>query len=173
MTLNVLSLFAGIGGLELGLERAGMNVVGQVEIDPYCVRVLAKHWPDVPRHDDVRTAAEWWLSQERPEVDVICGGFPCQPFSTAGLRGGLADEHGPTWMGARPFGSRPLSGGGHRPSEWSDPVDGLMEASSSGDRVANGVAVRLVAAGGNAVVPQVAEYVGGLIVEHESKRVAA
>jgi DNA (cytosine-5)-methyltransferase 1 len=88
----VLSLFAGIGGLELGLERAGMTVVGQVEIDEYCRRVLAKHWPDVPRHDDVRTAAEWWTSQERPRVDVICGGFPCQPFSDAGLRQGLADE---------------------------------------------------------------------------------
>jgi len=68
--LNVLSLFAGIGGLELGLERAGMRTVGQVEIDPYCRRVLEKHWPDVPRHDDVRTAADWWLSTERPTVDV-------------------------------------------------------------------------------------------------------
>jgi DNA (cytosine-5)-methyltransferase 1 len=92
VSLNVLSLFAGIGGLELGLERAGMTTVGQVEIDEYCRRVLAKHWPDVPRHDDVRTAAEWWLSTERPTVDVICGGFPCQPFSDAGLRRGVADE---------------------------------------------------------------------------------
>jgi DNA (cytosine-5)-methyltransferase 1 len=91
----VLSLFAGIGGLELGLERAGMTVVGQVEIDDYCRRVLAKHWPDVPRHDDVRTAAEWWTSQERPRVDVICGGFPCQPFSLAGKMLGRSDER---WM---------------------------------------------------------------------------
>lgn len=93
--LNVLSLFAGIGGLELGLERAGMKTVGQVEIDPYCQRILAKHWPDVPRHGDVNTATEWWLSQERPNVDVVCGGFPCQPFSLAGRRLGVNDER---WM---------------------------------------------------------------------------
>ena len=97
--LNVLSLFAGIGGLELGLERAGMTTVGQVEIDPYCQRVLARHWPEVPRHDDVRTAGEWWLSQDRPPVDVVCGGFPCQPFSVAGKQLGQADERwGWPWM---------------------------------------------------------------------------
>ncbi len=90
--MNVLSLFAGIGGLDLGLERAGMTVVGQVEIDPYCQRVLAKHWPEVPRHDDVRTAVQWWLGESRPAVDVVAGGFPCQPFSTAGLRKGVADN---------------------------------------------------------------------------------
>ncbi len=88
--MNVLELFAGIGGLGLGLERAGMTVVGQVEIDPFCRSVLAKHWPEVPRHDDVRTAVEWWLGESRPAVDVIGGGFPCQPVSLAGL--GLAQE---------------------------------------------------------------------------------
>lgn len=88
--LNVLSLFAGIGGLDLGLERAGMTVVGQVEIDDYCRRVLAKHWPDVPQHDDVRTAVDWWTSEQRPRVDVVCGGFPCQPASEAGR--GMAQQ---------------------------------------------------------------------------------
>jgi DNA (cytosine-5)-methyltransferase 1 len=92
MSLNVLSLFSGIGGLELGLERAGMTVVGQVELNPFCRSVLQKHWPDVPRHDDVRTAAQWWESETRPHVDLICGGFPCQPFSQAGLRRGSVDE---------------------------------------------------------------------------------
>jgi DNA (cytosine-5)-methyltransferase 1 len=97
--LNVLSLFAGIGGLELGLERAGMTTVGQVELDPYCQRVLARHWPEVPRHDDVRTAPEWWASESRPRVDVVCGGFPCQPFSTAGKMLGAGDERwGWPWM---------------------------------------------------------------------------
>src|SRR5688572_6955713 len=92
--MNVLSLFSGIGGLELGLERAGMTVVGQVEIDPFCRRVLAKHWPDVPRHDDVRTCVEWWKSGPRPAVHVVAGGPPCQPASRSGLRLGSAD---PRW----------------------------------------------------------------------------
>ena len=93
--LNVLSLFAGIGGLELGLERAGMRVVGQVEIDPFCRRVLQKHWPEVPRHDDVRTCVDWWRAQQRPAVDVVAGGFPCQPVSDAGRQ--LAQDD-PRWL---------------------------------------------------------------------------
>ena len=97
--LTVLSLFAGIGGLDLGLERAGLRTVGQVEIDPFCRRVLARHWPEVPRHDDVRTAPAWWTGAPRPRVDVVAGGFPCQPFSTAGRRRGVADERwGWPWM---------------------------------------------------------------------------
>jgi len=93
--LTVLSLFAGIGGLDLGLERAGMRVVGQVELDPFCRAVLAAHWPDVPRHPDVRTAPAWWASTGRPPVDVVAGGFPCQPVSLAGRRRGQAD---PRWL---------------------------------------------------------------------------
>ena len=93
--MNVLSLFTGIGGIELGLERAGMTTVGQVEIDPWCRGVLAKHWPDVPKHDDVVTTPEWWASESRPNVDLVCGGFPCQPFSDAGLKQGVEDER---WM---------------------------------------------------------------------------
>lgn len=97
--MNVLSLFSGVGGLELGLERAGMTVVGQVEIDPYCRHVLELHWPEVPKHDDVRTAGIWWASQPRPVVDLVAGGFPCQPFSGLGLRRGVADERwGWPWM---------------------------------------------------------------------------
>lgn len=68
MSLNVLSLFSGIGGLELGLEQAGMNTVGQVEINPWCRTVLEKHWPTIPRHDDVQTAITWWDSKGRYEM---------------------------------------------------------------------------------------------------------
>lgn len=97
--MNVLSVFAGIGGLDLGLERAGMTVVGQVELDPYCRTVLARHWPEVPRHDDIRTAIAWWRRTVRPAVDLIAGGFPCQPFSRHGLGLGIADHRwGWPWM---------------------------------------------------------------------------
>ena len=84
--LSIGSLFAGIGGLELGLERCGMDVRGQVEIDPWARQVLAKHWPDVERHDDIKT----WPKPDTERVDVICGGFPCQDISTAGKGAGLA-----------------------------------------------------------------------------------
>jgi DNA (cytosine-5)-methyltransferase 1 len=87
MTLTVGSLFSGIGGLDLGLERAGMRVIWQSEIDPYASRVLAKHWPDVPNLGDVTQID--WSEVERP--DLICGGYPCQPFSLAGTRQGEAD----------------------------------------------------------------------------------
>lgn len=89
--MNYLSLFSGIGGLDLGLDRAGMTCVGQVEIDPFCRRVLAKHWPEVPRHDDVHTAVEWWRGEPRPAVHVVAGGYPCQPASEAGMRLGPLD----------------------------------------------------------------------------------
>lgn len=100
-TLNVLSLFSGIGGLDLGLERAGMRVVGHVEKDPYCRRVLHAHWPEVPQHDNVRTCVRWWQREPRPPVHVVCGGFPCQPFSVIrnSRRRGTADERwGWPWM---------------------------------------------------------------------------
>lgn len=82
------SLFAGIGGLDLGLERAGMRCAWQVEIDDYCTRVLTKHWPDVPKFRDVRECG----GHNLPAVDLLCGGFPCQPHSEAGRRRGSADE---------------------------------------------------------------------------------
>lgn len=90
--LQVLSTFSGIGGFDLGLERAGMKVVGQIDIDPFCRHVLAHHWPEVPQHDDIRTAIAWWFSQPRPRVDVVAGGPPCQPVSLAGRGLAEADE---------------------------------------------------------------------------------
>lgn len=92
--LTVGSLFAGIGGFDLGLERAGMRVRWQVEIDPYCQRVLAKHWPDVTRYGDIR-AVDW--STVEP-VDLLCGGFPCQDISFAGKGAGLAGERSGLWF---------------------------------------------------------------------------
>ena len=88
MTLTVGSCFAGIGGLDLGLERSGMRVAWQVERDPFCLKVLAKHWPDIRRHDDINSAVE----AELAPVDLICGGVPCQPWSVAGKRKGQDDE---------------------------------------------------------------------------------
>lgn len=91
------SLFAGIpvGGLDLGLERAGLTCRWQVEIDGYARRVLARHWPDVPKHDDVRTFppddSEDW------RVDLIAGGFPCQDISYSGKGAGLAGERSGLW----------------------------------------------------------------------------
>jgi DNA (cytosine-5)-methyltransferase 1 len=82
------SLFAGIGGLDLGFERAGLRCKWQVEINPYAQKVLAKHWPEVRRHDDVRT----WPQPDTEYVDIIAGGFPCQDISFAGKGAGLAGE---------------------------------------------------------------------------------
>lgn len=87
------SLFAGIGGLDLGLERAGHQCAWQVEIDPFCRKVLAKHWPDVPRYEDVRDVG----SENLEPVDLICGGFPCQDISVAGGGAGLDGERSGLW----------------------------------------------------------------------------
>lgn len=82
------SLFAGIGGFDLGFERAGLECRWQVEIDSFCQKVLAKHWPDVKRYGDIKEVD--WSEVER--VDVACGGFPCQPVSSLGERRAQEDE---------------------------------------------------------------------------------
>jgi len=81
------SLFAGIGGIDLGLERAGMTCVGQVEWESFPQAVLQKHWPDVPKIEDVRD----FDGHEFGEFDLLAGGYPCQPFSVAGSRKGKDD----------------------------------------------------------------------------------
>jgi DNA (cytosine-5)-methyltransferase 1 len=102
--MRVLDLFSGIGGFSLGLERAGMQTIGFCEIDPYCRRVLARHWPDVPCHDDIRTF------DDLPDADIVCGGFPCQDISSAadapvgigGARSGLWKEFAGIIRAVRP-----------------------------------------------------------------------
>ena len=94
------SLFAGIGGFDLGLERAGMRCVWQVENDPYAIRVLEKHWPAVRRWPDVRTfppTQDWNAFCTWPYADLICGGFPCQDISNAGRRVGIHGERSGLW----------------------------------------------------------------------------
>ena len=86
-SLTVGSLFSGIGGIDLGLERAGHRVLWQSEIDNYACRVLKKHWPEIPNLGDVKKI-NW---SEVPNVDIIAGGYPCQPFSQAGKRKGKED----------------------------------------------------------------------------------
>lgn len=107
--LRVLDLFSGIGGFSLGLERTGgFETVAFCEIEPFPRKVLAKHWPHVPCFDDVRKLTR---KDVDGSVDVICGGYPCQPFSTAGKRRGkeddrhlwpefsrLVDEFRPAWV---------------------------------------------------------------------------
>ncbi len=118
--MRVLSLFSGVGGFDLGLERAGMTVAAQVEIDPYCRRVLERHWPGVARYEDVRgVSGETGRGSERPvadasgtgvrrepcelrlacgSVDLVCGGFPCQDLSVAGKRAGLDGSRSGLWF---------------------------------------------------------------------------
>jgi len=87
--LRVLDLFSGIGGFSLGLEWAGMETVAFCEQDEYCKKVLRRHWPDVPIHNDIK---ELDGNEYRGSVELVCGGFPCQPFSVAGQRRGEEDD---------------------------------------------------------------------------------
>ena len=93
--ITIGSLFSGIGGFELGLERAipGSRTIWQVEQDAFCQKVLQKHWPDAKIYDDVVGVG---VSNLEP-VDVLCGGFPCQGISNAGKKEGLEDERSGLW----------------------------------------------------------------------------
>ena len=94
------SLFAGIGGLDLGLERAGMECRWQIEIDAFCVRVLTRRWPEIKRYGDIRTIT----GDELERVDLMCGGFPCQDLSQAGKRAGIEGARSGLWFEFCPSG---------------------------------------------------------------------
>jgi len=91
--LRVLDLFSGIGGFSLGLERTGgFETVAFCEIEPFPRRVLAKHWPEVPCYDDVRTLTAARLAADGiTGINVITGGFPCQDISLAGKQAGIGE----------------------------------------------------------------------------------
>jgi len=83
------SLFTGIGGLDLAAEAAGFETVLQVEREPYALKILERHWPEVPRITDVRNVH---ADSVTGPITVVSGGFPCQPFSAAGKRRGADDD---------------------------------------------------------------------------------
>jgi DNA (cytosine-5)-methyltransferase 1 len=83
--LKHLDLFSGIGGFALAARWVGWETVGFCEIDPYCQKVLRKHWPDVPIHEDIKTF-------DGQECDIISASWPCQPYSVAGKQKGAVDD---------------------------------------------------------------------------------
>ena len=93
--MRIGSLFSGIGGLELGLERAipGAHTVFQDEANPYARQVLAKHWPTTPRIHDVKEAN----ASNLPPCDILAGGFPCQDISNAGKQVGIEGKRSGLW----------------------------------------------------------------------------
>ena len=89
--MKFISLFSGIGGFDLGLERAGMKCKAQVEIDTAAQSILRRHFPETELYEDVKTYTP------NCSIDLICGGFPCQDVSIAGRREGLAGERSGLW----------------------------------------------------------------------------
>lgn len=121
--MKAISLFSGVGGFDLGFERAGIETVLQAERDPHCLEVLARHWPETERVTDVRDVVNSWQRSERPRsgegrsggngdtaradvaaqrdgsaCDLVYGGFPCQDVSVAGKRAGLGGERSGLWF---------------------------------------------------------------------------
>lgn len=98
MTYRLLDLFSGIGGFSLGLERSGgFKTVAFCEVEPFCTKILNKHWPEVPVYGDVRELTAERLASDGIRVDAICGGFPCQDISLAGKGAGIEGERSGLW----------------------------------------------------------------------------
>src|SRR3990167_9719495 len=109
--MRVLSLFSGGGLGDFGVKLADMEIVGQVELDDYCQKILALRWPEVPQFTDVKTFDGNAFVRKHGQPDIISGGPPCQPFSVAGKRKGASDDRnlwpemfriisevGPSWV---------------------------------------------------------------------------
>src|SRR3990167_1125542 len=97
--MRVLDLFSGIGGFSLGLERAGFKTVAFCEIDPFCCKVLKKHWPDIPIYEDVKEVNKQRLYADGiSNIEIITGGFPCQDISGAGKQKGITAERSGLWF---------------------------------------------------------------------------
>ena len=92
--LKILDLFSGIGGFSLGLERAGMKTTAFCEIEPHCQRVLAKNWPTIPVHENIKDID---CEKFKGSIDLVCGGFPCQDISIAGKNAGIGGEKSGLW----------------------------------------------------------------------------
>ena len=127
--MKFVSLFAGVGGFDLGLEQSGMECIGQVEIDKNARAVLQARWPHVPKHDDVTTAKGWADELNLVgRVDLVCGGFPCQDVSVAGKRAGLAGARTGLFWDALAFTT-------HVQAQWLllENVPGLLSSNSGRD----------------------------------------
>lgn len=96
-TMTVLDLFSGIGGFSLAFERHGFHTIAFSEVDPFCCRVLAHHWPAVPNLGDVRCVDGRAIVEQCGAVDVVVGGFPCQDISSAGKGAGLSGDRSGLW----------------------------------------------------------------------------
>ncbi|MCP5363459.1 MAG: DNA (cytosine-5-)-methyltransferase [Rickettsiaceae bacterium] len=94
--LNVLDIFSGIGGFSIGLEAASMQTVAFCEINPFCQKILTRHWPSVPIFSDITTIHKEDL-KALPTIDVIAGGFPCQDISVAGKQKGITAKRSGLW----------------------------------------------------------------------------
>lgn len=99
--MKVLDLFSGIGGMSLGLKWAGMTTVGFVEIEPFCRKILARHWPEVWIHDDIRTLPIESIRERCSSIDIVTAGFPCQDVSCAGKGEGIDGKQSGLWREAR------------------------------------------------------------------------
>ena len=133
--MKVLSLFSGVGGFDLGLERAGMETVFQCEWDKHCRAILDRHWPTVPKWDDVSTLTGAHILEHAPVIDVVAWGSPCQDLSVAGKRAGLQGERsGLFHQGVRIIKElRELTNGKYpRVSIWEN-VAGALSSSNGAD----------------------------------------